>query len=204
MLTYCAKLPFSPGWCYHPRENDLLSRVVTPSGTKGWKFDCRGIPAKYPFCHWSWDHPWQKGVFSLGWEYNPWQKVEVLYKPRRLPDRNLAVSPRSPPLASLPLSSSPPPLLTTPLPDTPPFSGAPRLPDVMPLPYARASPSPAAGELDCADVRPSPMRFSRMRGPSPTRRPSLTRISSPTRHPRRPLALLLLYDRTSQFVTISA
>jgi hypothetical protein len=86
MLTSCAKLPFSPGWCYHPRENDLLSRVVTPSGTKGWKFACRGIPAKYPFCHWSWDHPWQKGVFSLGWEYDPWQKVEVLYKPRRLPD----------------------------------------------------------------------------------------------------------------------
>jgi hypothetical protein len=44
-----AKLPFSPGWCYHPRQKDpLLSRVLSPPGTKGQKFSCRGIPHKIP------------------------------------------------------------------------------------------------------------------------------------------------------------
>jgi hypothetical protein len=48
---------------------------------------------------------------------------------------------------------------------------------VMPLPDTRASPSPAAGELGPADVRPSPTRIS------PTQRPSPMRISSPTHRP---------------------
>jgi hypothetical protein len=73
----------------------------------------------------------------------------VLYNPRRLPDRHLAIFPKSLPPASLPLSSSLPlllaaPVLDAPLPDerllfdAPPFSDALLLPDVTPLPSTRA------------------------------------------------------------------
>jgi hypothetical protein len=49
MLTSRAKLPFGPGWCYHPRQKEPhLSQVVTPPRTKGRKFACRGILREIP------------------------------------------------------------------------------------------------------------------------------------------------------------
>jgi hypothetical protein len=68
---------------------------------------------------------------------------------------------------------------------TRPFSDVPLLPDATPLPDTRASPFPAAGELDRADVRPSP-RYD------PDVRPLHDSPSSPCRgpggaSPRRPL-----------------
>jgi hypothetical protein len=50
------------------------------------------------------------------------KRLGILYKPRRLPDRHLAVFPQ---IASIPLSSSPPPLVAAPVPDAPLFSDAP-------------------------------------------------------------------------------
>jgi hypothetical protein len=80
MLTSHAKLPFRTGWCYHPGQKDpLLSQVVTPPGTKRRKFSCRGISREIPL---------------LSRVMDPWQKVGVLYKPRRLPDRHLAFFPQ--------------------------------------------------------------------------------------------------------------
>jgi hypothetical protein len=103
-----------------------------------------------------------------------------LFKPRRLPDRHLAVSLKSSPLASLP-SSSPPSLLSAPLPNPPLpderfLSNAPLLPVATPLPDMRASPSPALHRR--ASTRPGTLPDSPL---SPT-----TRISSPTLRPRRP------------------
>jgi hypothetical protein len=49
MITSRAKFPVSPRWCYHPRQKDpILSRLVSPPGTKGQKFACRGILREIP------------------------------------------------------------------------------------------------------------------------------------------------------------
>jgi hypothetical protein len=127
------------------------------------------------------------------------KRLGVLYKPRHLPDRHLAVSPKSPPhlsssavvAASSTRCARPrrAPLLR---PATLLRHVAPLLPDTPLLPDMHAAPSPAAGELGRANVRPH-----RRASPSPTRRISPTRRPSPTRppgpdHPRRwPPALLL-------------
>jgi hypothetical protein len=88
----------------------------------------------------------------------------------------------SPPLASLHPSSSLPPLLFAPVLDAPLLderllSDAPLRSDATPLPDTRTSPSPAASELDRADVRPSPRCIS-PRG-APPRHASPPQLTAP-------------------------
>jgi hypothetical protein len=148
----------------------LESRVVTTPGTKG-PFVTVGNTTR--------DKRWG-----------------ILYNPRHLSDRHLAISPKSPPLASLPPLSSLPALLAAPVPDERllsnalPFSDAPLLPDTTPHPDTRASPSPAA-PTSAPDRRASPWR-----GAPPDAAPLPDALPLPNAHllpnrPCRPPALLL-------------
>jgi hypothetical protein len=179
-----------------PRKIALLSRVVTPPGTKGLKFAFRTSRAKCLFVTGREATRDQRGAFSLGSYYDPRLKVllsQLVIRPvtkgwgfyiSRSPSRSALG--RSPPppnrLSSAVVAAAASPRRARP-------RCAPLLRRAAPLlPDTRAAPFPAAGELDHADVRPH-----RRASPSPTRRISSTRRPSPTRHPsptHRPPALI--------------
>jgi hypothetical protein len=123
-----SKYTFSPEWLHEPRQKaTLLSRFVTPPGTKEGNF---------PFWH-----SRAKSPFSPGWYHQPWQKIPLLSRLVTRPGtKGVSIYKSSdppPPALSHFFVPDPPPSLSCPPPPPPPsssltaaFRGAPR-----PLPH---------------------------------------------------------------------